>query len=200
MIGSESERNQRSIYTNPAGSISSMMLTVIGSVFGDKVELHGRLNYASTGNFYQANNVQADPTVTIVSVGDRNCYDSTILPGRCTDASGRTVANPGIAGGRRMFETGRIGEDTGPNRIDGRPNYFGYNVQIGDGLMQFDPNITFGDITKWAAGSGTRPRVEDGALVYCKDCRRDNSGLCGQGQPGVDGAFAKRINGRWRCD
>ena len=97
-----------------------------------------------------------------------------------------------------MFETGRVGEDTGPNRIDGRPNFFGYNVQIGDGLLQFDPNITFGDITKWAAGQGTRPRAEDGALVYCKDCRR--GGVCSQGQAGSDGAFAKRINGQWRCD
>jgi hypothetical protein len=200
MIGSASERNQRSIYTNPSGSISSMLLNVIGSVFGDKLELHGRLNFVSTGNFFLANNVVADPAVTITSVGDRNCYDSTILPGRCTDASGRNVADPGISGGRRMFETGRIGEDTGPNRIEGRPNYFGYNVRIGDGLLQFDPNITFSDITKWAAGSGTRPRAEDGAFVYCKDCRRSGNGLCTQGQSGVDGAFAKRINGQWRCD
>jgi hypothetical protein len=200
MIGSAAERNQRSIYTNPAGSISSMMLTTVGNVFGDKLELHGRLNFVSSGNFFAANNVIADPTVTLTSVGDRYCYDSTILPGRCVDASGRNVANPGISGGRRMFETGRVGEDTGPNRIEGRPNFFGYNVQIGDGLLQFDPNITFTDTIKWAAGQGTRPRAEDGALVYCKDCRRDGSGLCSQGRVGSDGAFAKRINGQWRCD
>lgn len=198
MINSGAERNQRSIYTNPAGSISSMMVTVVGSVFGDKLELHGRMNFVSTGNFFNANNVVADPTVTVTSVGDRYCYDSTILPGRCTDTSGRSVADPGITGGRRMFETGRVGEDTGPNRIEGRPNYFGYNVRIGDGLFQFDPNITFSDITKWAAGQGTRPRAEDGALVYCKDCRRGS--VCSQGQAGSDGAFAKRINGQWRCD
>jgi hypothetical protein len=35
-------------------------------------------------------------------------------------------------------------------------------------------------------------------LVYCKDCRRGN--VCSQGQAGSDGAFAKRINGQWRCD
>ena len=99
-----------------------------------------------------------------------------------------------------MFETGRLGEDTGPNRIEGRPNYFGYNVRIGDGLMQFDPNITFRDITAWAAGTGTRPKVEDGAFLYCKDCRRDNSGICSQGTPGRDGSFAKRVNSQWRCD
>ncbi len=200
MINSAAERNRRSIYTNPAGSISSMMLAVIGSTFGDKLELHGKLNFVSSGNFFQANNVSADPTVTVTSVGDRYCYDSTILPGRCTDANGRNVADPGVEGGRRMFETGRVGEDTGPNRIEGRPNFFGYNVRIGDGLLQFDPNITFSDITKWAAGDGTRPRAEDGAIVYCKDCRRDGAGVCTQGRSGADGAFAKRINGQWRCD
>ena len=198
MINSGAERNQRSLYTNPAGSISSMMMTVTGSVFGDKLELHGRLNFVSSGNFFGANNVFADPTVTVTSVGDRYCYDSTILPGRCVDASGGTVADPGMSGGRRMFETGRVGENTGANRIEGRPNFFGYNVRIGDGLLQLDPNITFNDITKWAAGDGTRPRAEDGALVYCKDCRR--GAVCSQGQPGSDGAFAKRINGQWRCE
>jgi hypothetical protein len=99
-----------------------------------------------------------------------------------------------------MFETGRFGEDTGANRLEGRPNYFGYNVQIGNGLLQFDPNVTFRDITAWAAGADARPRAEDGAIAYCKDCRRDNSGNCTQGSAGRDGAFAKRINGQWRCD
>src|SRR5205085_12615844 len=121
------------IYTNPAGSIASMMMTVVGSVLGDKIELHGRMNFVSTGNFFGASSVIADPTVAITSVGDRFCYDSAILPGKCTDLSGRNVADPGIVGGRVMFETGRVGEDTGPNRIAGRANFFGYNVQIGDG-------------------------------------------------------------------
>jgi hypothetical protein len=198
MINSESERNKRSIYTNPAGSISSMMMTVVGSILGDKVELNGRLNFVSSGNFFQASSIVADPGVTVTSVGDRYCYDSTVLPGRCIDVSGRTVSNPGISGGRRMFETGRIGEDTGPNRIEGRPNFFGYNVRIGDGLLQFDPNVTFRDITDWAAGKGTRPRAEDGAMVYCKDCRPGP--VCSQGRAGSDGAFARRINGQWRCE
>ena len=96
-----------------------------------------------------------------------------------------------------MFETGSVGEDTGANRIQGRPNFFGYNVQIGDGLLQFDPQITFRDITAWASGAGTRPRVQDGALVYCRDCGTNNNGTCTQGG---QGAFAKRINGQWRCD
>lgn len=200
VVSSGSESGQRSIYTNPAGGITSAMINVIGSVFGDKIDLNGRLAYVSNGNFYQANTIDADPGIQITSVGDRYCYDSMVLPGRCVDNAGRATSKPGIAGGRRMFETGQIGEDTGANRIDGRPNYFGYNVRIGDGLLQFDPNITFKDITSWAAGEGTRPRAEDGAIAYCKDCRRDGSGLCTQGSPGTDGAFAKRINGRWRCD
>ena len=200
IVNSGSESGQRSIYTNPAGSITSAMLTVIGSVFGDKIDLNGRLNYVSTGNFYGAKTVDAEPSVTITSVGDRNCYDSQVLPGRCVDEAGRMVENPGTVGGRRMFETGRMGEDTGANRILGKPNFFGYNVRIGDGLLQFDPNITFRDITAWAAGTGVRPVAEDGAFVYCKDCKKEGNGGCAQGQAGMDGAFAKRINGRWRCD
>ncbi len=200
VISSEAERGQRSIYTNPLGSISSMMLNVAGSVFDDKIDLNGRLNFISSGNFYGAKTIDAEPSVSISSIGDRYCYDSMVLKGRCVDQSGRNIADPGVTGGRRMFETGRVGEDTGPDRIEGRPNFFGYNVRIGDGLLQFDPNITFKDLQAWAAGSGTRPRVEDGAFLYCKDCRKNNSGICTQGIAGSDGAFAKRINGQWRCD
>jgi hypothetical protein len=200
VVSSEAERGQRSIYTNPQGAISSNMLNVYGSVLADKVDLNGRLNFSSSGNFYGARTIDAEPTVNITSVGDRYCYDSQVLPGRCVDEAGRNVPNPGIATGRRMFETGRMGEDTGPNRIEGRPNYFGYNVRIGDGLLQMDPNITFKDITQWAAGQGARPRAEDGAIVYCKDCRRESNGTCSQGTAGRDGNFAKRINGQWRCD
>ncbi len=178
VVSSESERGQRSIYTDPQGSISSMMLNVIGCVFADKVDLNGRLNFASTGNFYQAKTIDAEPGVTISSISDRYCYDSMVLKGRCTDEAGRSVQNPGLTGGRRMFETGRVGEDTGPDRIVGKPNFFGYNVRIGDGLMQFDPNITFNDIESWARGAGTRPPVEDGAFLYCKDCRKSDSGIC----------------------
>jgi hypothetical protein len=197
VLSSGSERSERSIYTSPQGSITSMMLNVMGSVFGDPVDLNGRLNYVSTGNFYLARTLDAEPGVNITSVNDRYCYDSQVLPGRCTDKAGKLVTNPGITGGRRMFETGSVGEDTGPNKIEGRPNYFGYNVQIGDGLLQFDPNITFRDINAWAAGTGTRPKAQDGALVYCKDCGKNNSGTC---TSGGQGAFAKRINGQWRCD
>lgn len=200
IVSSASERGQRSIYTNPLGAVTSNVLTVTGSTFGDKIDLNGRMNFVSSGNFYGARTIDAEPSVSITSVGDRFCYDSQVLPGRCVDEANRTVQNPGINGGRRMFETGSVGEDTGANRIDGRPNYFGYNVRIGDGLLQFDPNITFKDITAWAAGSGTRPKAEDGAFLYCKDCRKNNSGICTQGVAGSDGAFAKRINGQWRCD
>lgn len=200
VIGSGSERSRRSLYTNPAGSISSLMITVIGSVFGDPVELSGRLNYISSGNFYLAKTLKADPNVIITSTGDRFCYDSLVLPGRCKDAAGAAVSNPGISGGRIMFQSGRLGEGAGANKIESRPNFFGYNVEIGDGLLQFDPNITFKDITNWTNGVDGRPRISDGALVYCKDCRKSNSGTCTQGNAGPDGAFAKRINGQWRCD
>ena len=97
-----------------------------------------------------------------------------------------------------MFQTGSLPDGNGNNAIDGRANTFGYNVEIQNGLLQFDPNVTFGDITRWAIGGEGRPPVQDGAIVYCKDCRR--GGTCSQGQTGQDGAFAKRINGQWRCD
>jgi hypothetical protein len=198
VIGSGSENGQRSLYTNPAGAISSMMVNVIGSVFGDKIDLSGRLNYVSSGNFYLAKTIDAKPEVTITSINDRFCHSPNVLPGRCVDDSGRPVQSPRANGGRIMFETGRVGEDAGANTLQGKPNFFGYNVRIGDGLMQFDPNITFKDITSWAAGESTRPKAEDGALVYCKDCKKAT--VCSQGTSGTDGAFAKRINGQWRCD
>jgi hypothetical protein len=200
IINSGSENGQKSIYFHPNGAISNTMLTVIGSIFGDKIELGGRMNFISSGSFYGARTINADPTVMITSTGDRFCYDPLVLPGRCTDSSGRSVADPGFTGGRVMFQTGRAGEGTGTNRIQGKPNYFGYNVEIGNGLMQFDPDITLKDITAWAAGADNRPRLADGAIVYCKDCRRSSNGTCSQGAAGTDGAFAKRINGQWRCD
>ncbi|MFN6964507.1 MAG: hypothetical protein ACK4S4_12175 [Pyrinomonadaceae bacterium] len=200
IISSGSERGKRSIYTNPLGAVSSMMMTVIGSAFGDRVELNGRMNYISTGNFYGPRTIFAEPNVNITSTGDRFCYDPLALADRCVDEAGRPVSEPGITGGRVMFQTGRVGEGSGRNRIESRPNFFGYNVELGNGLMQYDPNVTFRDITAWAAGTPDRPPVKDGALVYCKDCRRSPNGTCSQGTAGTDGAFAKRINGQWRCD
>jgi hypothetical protein len=200
VINSGSENGQRSIFMHPMGGISSLNITVIGSIFGDKIELGGRANYISSGSFYGARTIQADPTVTITSTGDRFCYDASVLPGLCKDDAGKTVANPGLTRARTMFQTGRIGEGTGENKIDSRPNFFGYNVEIGDGLLQMDPEITFNLISDWAKGAGNRPTLKDGAIVYCKDCRKGPSGICTQGQAGTDGAFAKRINSQWRCD
>jgi hypothetical protein len=200
IINSGSERGKRSVYTNPLGAIRSEMITMIGNTFGDPVELHAYLNFTSMANFYGPTTIKADPTVTISSTGDRFCYDPTVLGGLCKDAAGGMVPRPNFNGGRIMFQTGHIPEGSGETRIEGRPNSFGYNVQITDGLMQFDPNITFGDIMKWTDAADGRPPVQDGALAYCKDCRKGNSGICEQGTAGKDGAFAKRINGKWRCD
>lgn len=200
VINSASERSRRSIYMNPLGATTGLMINVIGSIFGDRVELGGRINYISSGNFYGARTIQADAATNITSVGDRFCYDPIVLPGQCKDASGRTVNDPGITGGNVMFQTGHLPEGNGADRINARPNRFGYDVAITNGLMQYDPNVTFNDISAWAGGDTGNQRVSDGALVYCKDCRKDSGGICTQGQAGSDGAFAKRINGRWRCD
>jgi hypothetical protein len=200
IINSGSENGKRSIYTNPAGGVSDTIITVINSGFGDPVELRGRLNYVSTGSFYQAKTVEADPTVTITSIGDRFCYDPYTLPGRCKDKAGQNVRRPNFSGGRIMFQTGSVPNGKGNDLIEGRPNLFGYNVELRDSLMQYDPNITFNIINSWASGTDARPPVQDGALVYCKDCRKSSSGICTLGTAGSDGAFAKRINGQWRCD
>ncbi len=201
MIGTSAEKSQRSIYIAPYGSTSSQMLTVIGSVFGDKVELTGRTNYVSTGNHYFARTISAGPQVVINSIGDRFCYDPLILPGQCVEpGTNRAVNKPGFDQGRTMFRTGRLPEGQGDVRIDRQPNFFGYDVELGGGLLQHDSNITFRDITAFAAPAETGSRVKDGAIVYCKDCKKAPTGLCSQGQPGVDGAFAKRINNQWRCD
>ncbi len=198
IINSGSENGKRAIYTNPAGGVSSTILTVINSWFGDPVELRGRLSYVSTGSFYLARSITADPAVTITSTGDRFCYDPYTFAGRCKDEAGRNVLRPNYNGGRIMFQTGSVAEGRDADRIEGRPNLFGYNVEIRDGLMQYDPNVNFKLITDWANGADGRPAVKDGAFVYCNDCRR--GGVCSQGTAGTDGAFAKRINGQWRCD
>jgi hypothetical protein len=198
IINSGSENGKRSLYTNPAGGITSTTITVINSGFGDPVELRGRLNFVSTGSFYLARNFNADPSVTISSTGDRFCYDPYVLPGRCKDSAGRNFSKPNFVGGRIMFQTGSVAEGKDADKIEGRPNLFGYNVEIRDGLMQYDPNVNFNLINAWASGADGRPPVKDGAFVYCNDCRRGP--VCSQGTAGVDGAFAKRINGQWRCD
>lgn len=202
MIGASAERSQRSIYIAPYGSTSSQTLNVIGSVFGDKIELTGRMNYISTGNLYAGKTISAGPQVVINSIGDKFCYDPLILPGQCNDGqTGQNPVNaPGFDKGKVMFRTGRPPEGQGKDRIDRQPNFFGYDVELGGALMQYDPNITFVDIVALAAPIETGSRVKDGAIVYCKDCKKSSSGICTQGQSGTDGAFAKRINYQWRCD
>jgi len=202
MIGTSAEKSQRSIYTAPYGAMSSQMMTVIGGVFGDTIELSGRMNYTSTGNLYFGRTIKAGPEVVINSVGDRFCHDPIIAPGQCTDRpeGGNIVNDPGFDKGRVMFRTGRLPEAQGNVRLNRQPNFFGYDVEIGGGILQYDPNITFRDITAFAAAAEGGSRVKDGAIVYCKDCKKSNIGICTQGQAGTDGAFAKRINGQWRCD
>ncbi len=202
MIASSSERSQKSIYTAPSGATSSQTLTIIGSVFNDPVELNGRMNFISTGSFYYGYTMKLGPQVVVNSIGDKFCHDPLTYPGHCTDkvGGGNVVNAPGFNGGQIMFRTGRLPEGQGRDRIDRQPNLFGYDVELSKGLMQYDPDITFRDITAMAAAVDTGSRVKDGALVYCKDCKKAANGTCTQGQPGTDGAFAKRINNQWRCD
>ena len=200
MINSAAERGQRSIYTSPMGGISSMVMTLIGNVFGDKVELNGRLNFVSSGNHYSAATVQAQPMVNITSLGDRFCYDPLVFGGYCKDERGASEKNPGFRGGTVMFKTGHLGEGAGDVEIKRQPNYFGSDVQIAKGMLQMDPSITFRDITGFASGSEGRQPIADGAIVYCRDCKKSGTGICTQGTAGTDGAFAKRINSQWRCD
>ncbi|HTH38726.1 MAG TPA: hypothetical protein VL572_12200 [Pyrinomonadaceae bacterium] len=202
MIASSSERSQRSIYTAPFGATTSQTLNIIGSVFNDPIELNGRMNFTSTGSLYFGTSFKLASQVVVNSIGDKFCYDPAIYPGHCRDKvdGGNIVNSPGFNGGQIMFRTGRPPEGQGKDRIDRQPNFFGYDVELSKGLMQFDPDITFRDITAMAAPAETGSRVKDGALVYCKDCKKAANGLCTQGQAGTDGAFAKRINNQWRCD
>ncbi|MGD9562849.1 MAG: hypothetical protein AB7F88_11470 [Pyrinomonadaceae bacterium] len=202
MIGTSSERSQRSIHMVSTGGTSSQMLNIIGGIFLDAVELNGRMNFTSTGSLYFARTFKVAPQVVINSIGDKFCHDPLVYPGHCRDQvnGGKTVNAPGFNGGQIMFRTGRLPESSGADRIDRKPNLFGYDVELNNGLMQYDPDLTFRDITAMAEPVDTGTRVKDGAFLYCKDCRKGNSGVCTQGQAGVDGAFAKRINGQWRCD
>ncbi|MCA1609090.1 MAG: hypothetical protein LC730_06510 [Acidobacteria bacterium] len=121
IINSASERSQRSIYTAENGATSSLMLTMIGSVFGDKMELAGRINLISMGNTFWAPTVNAQPLVNITSVGDRFCYDPLVNPGVCKDIRGANAQNPGFNGGKIMFKTGRLSEGTGANQLVRQP-------------------------------------------------------------------------------
>jgi hypothetical protein len=132
IINSESERGQRSIYTNPLGATRSEIITVVGSIFGDVIDLNGGLNYISTGNSYGATTVQADSTVMLTSNGDRFCYDPDIFPGVCKDGLGNTVSNPNFVGGRTVFQTGRPKEGSGADEIVKRPTFFGFDVLMAD--------------------------------------------------------------------
>lgn len=202
LLASSSERSQRSIYTVPTGATSSQTINIIGSVFNDPIELTGRMNLMSSGNFYYAYTFKLSPQVVVNSIGDKFCHDPAVYPGHCTDrvGGGGAVNQPGFNGGTVMFQSGRLPEGSGRDLVDRRPNTFGYDVELRNGLMQYDPNIIFRDLANLVAPAVGTTRVKDGALVYCKDCRKANTGLCTQGQAGTDGAFAKRINGQWRCD
>lgn len=202
LVGVSSERSRKSISAVGYGAVSSQSLQVIGSVFNDPIELTGRMNYASFGNRYFGNTMSVGPTVIVNSVGDKFCYDAVTFPGHCTDkvGGGNIVNSPGFNGGTIMFKSGRLPEGQGKDRINREPNLFGYDVEINKGLLQHDPNMTFRDITALASPVETGSRVKDGAIVYCKDCKKAPTGLCAQGQAGTDGAFAKRINNQWRCD
>ncbi len=202
LVNASSERSQRSIYTAPATTASSQVLTIVGSTFNDPIELTGRMNFASFGNKYFGSTMKIAPQVIVNSVGDRFCHDPLTFPGHCTDrvGGGNPVNRPGFNGGTVMFRSGHPPEGRGKDLIDREPNFFGYDVELGGGLMQFDPNIGFRDLAGLVTPTNGSSRVKDGALVYCKDCRKAPTGICTQGQPGSDGAFAKRINNQWRCD
>ena len=202
LVSASSERSRKSISATGYGAVSSQSLTVIGSVFNDPIELTGKMNYASFGNRYFGYTMSVGPTVIVNSVGDKFCYDAVTYPGHCTDkvGGGNIVNSPGFNGGTIMFRSGRLPEGQGKDRINREPNLFGYDVEINKGLLQHDPNMTLRDINALAAPVETGSRVKDGAIVYCKDCKKAANGVCTQGRAGTDGAFAKRINNQWRCD
>lgn len=145
------------------------------------------------------------------------------LPVEISNAGGSTSSMLKVSGDTGSLPIANISSpNTNPTLLRiGQPNFFYDFRRSGDngfleirgnqqipfrgftinGLLQMDKNTTFADITNYGnTVFNNQPVITDGAIVYCKDCAKNSSGICVQGTEGVDGAFAKRINGTWRCD
>lgn len=97
------------------GSYSNI-LTIINSAF-DGVNIHGRVNFVSTGNGYTAKSVNTGPGVRIYSTGDRFCmdlnanYDPTAPCGRDSSGVPYALNDVGFQGlGTIVFQSGQPAE------------------------------------------------------------------------------------------
>lgn len=157
-----------------------------------------------------ASNIEEKPTRFGLPVEIRNGGGSTSPMLKVEGDTGSlpiaSVSSPNTAppllrvGQPAYFYDFRRSGDNGFLEIRGNQDIPYRGVSI-NGLLQMDKNTTFADITNYAnTVFNNQPVITDGAIVYCRDCAKNSAGVCIQGVAGQDGAFAKRINGAWRCD
>jgi hypothetical protein len=188
----------------------------IGNQWGYPVLIRHRVTFISMANHYGKSVVtNLSPYARIYSTGDRFCYDPGIgapapapspspapSPEDCSAAYG-FQEGPGVSG-TIVFESGQPKESYNNNNgasVAERPAQFNTRPVLNkgvdvNGVLQFAPAFTYLQLTQ-------PPAPPDGAFVYCSDCKLDSSGSCvSPATPGAtgNGAFAKRINGAWKCN
>lgn len=178
ILASQTENMTNSIVLNEAdiqgAGDYSYPITLVGSVFGDQINLNARINIVSTGGFYGPNTFKAGPLVRIYSHGDRFCYDGGTLG--CQGAT-RTFFDKATV----VFMTGQP-NDYG--RLEGYPTFFGHDVQFGAPVQM--PSFLQNQLP---AGK------PNGSMVYCQNCRR-NTTPC---QSGGTGAPVMMVGNQWSC-
>ena len=178
ILTSQTENMTNSIYLNEANIEGagdySYPITVLGSIFGNKINLNARINFVSTGSAYGPNTFKAGPLVRIYSHGDRFCYDGGTL---------------GCQGGTRtFFDKATVifmtGHPSDYGRLEGYPTFFGHDVQFGAPVQM--PSFQQNQLPAGKA---------NGSMVYCQNCRRSTTPC----QAGGTGAPAMVVGGQWSC-
>ena len=90
-----------------------MMLNVVGSFFGDKIDLNGRLNFVSSGNFYGATTVDlaAPASTTSEAAG----YMSGVAAAAFAVAPASTTAAAAVSASRSS-STRDLGPSSGERK------------------------------------------------------------------------------------
>lgn len=177
VIGSQAEAMTNSfVYNeveNPYAGDYSYPVTFVNNVFEHPIIFKARRTFVSTGSLYGADTFRADERVRVYSTGDRFCYDGYTLA--CRGARKNNFDKATV-----VFMTGQPDE----RNINGHPTYFGTDVEFGSPVRL--PTFR----------SGTLPDGKpNGSMVYCEDCRRDETPCRGGGT----GAPAMVVGGRWSC-
>lgn len=178
VIGSSTESTTNSIVINSeknplAGNYSGPM-TLINNAFGDPIIFNARRTVVSTGNSYNTPNLfKANADVRIYSTGDRWCVDGYILGCRGVE---KTLFDKATV----VFMTGQPTD----GQVQGHPTFFGTDVEFG-------APVKMSSLAQSALPAGQ----QNGALVYCTNCRRSTTPC----QAGGSGAPAMMVGGQWSC-